>query len=126
MMPIMVMKSLPILDRQTVTVGGGGIAPSRFRGYVSGSYGAIADSTSDIYGGAVIDQLFWDEVTGLVTWKILGIVSNSGWTTVNINGNLLNRAAATFSIPGSDSQWTWTASNPFGFAIGPSVSAIWS
>jgi hypothetical protein len=113
-----------ILDTQTVTVGGSGTIGNadRIRGYTSG-LGSIVDGTSNIYGGAAIASLFWNENNGDY-YYFLAIVgaTNSGWTTLTIGTKTLNRADATF---GTGANWTWpTADNIFTQAFGAISSTV--
>lgn len=105
------------LDIQVVTAGLVGVAPDRSRGFISGGFGSIADGTSNIYGGAAILELYHNETTGLVNFKVTGTVANSGWTTLSVDGAAavtLSRTAATYSNPSGNSLWAWTTGNPFG------------
>ena len=104
------------LDVQTVTTGATGTAPAqdRVRGF-SSSIGSIVDGTSNIYGGATIANLFWDENGGGgAQYYYLGIVgaTNTGWTTLTIQSSFgtatLLRTAATF---GAGANWSWTTTD---------------
>jgi hypothetical protein len=98
------------LDTQTVTNGGGGVLPDRTRGFITGTMGSIADGTSNIYSGAAIRRLDFDENGGapLTIFEVTGVVANSGWTTMQMGaGTIFSRAAATFSTAGGNSRWTW-------------------
>ncbi len=99
-------------DTQTVTTGGDGTAPmqDRRRGFISGSFGSINDGTSNIYGGAAITELYWDENGGpfpIYSLTITG-ATNSGWTTLTIGSTVLSRASATSFSSGS---WSWLTSD---------------
>ena len=101
------------LDTQTVTTGGDGLLldQDRIRGYVQGSIGSISDGTSNIYSGAVIAEMSWDENLG-IPYYILSIpgATDSGWTTLTIGSVVLYRSSATF-IAGS---WTWYTAHTAG------------
>lgn len=109
------------LDVQTVTTGGSGTAPNldRVRGWVSSvPLGAIVDGTSNIYGGATIADLFWDENGGGgAQYYYLAIVgaTNTGWNTLTIQSSAgtatLSRTAATF---GAGANWSWTTTDVLG------------
>jgi hypothetical protein len=102
------------LDTQTVTAGASGLAANgnRQRGFVAGSLGAVADGTSNLYGGAAIRDLLSSEA-GIgdgfdVVLEIAGVQANSGWASMNVGGNnVFTRAFATFSTAGGNSRWTW-------------------
>jgi len=102
------------LDVQTVTTGSSGTAPlqDRVRGYNSAiPIGSIVDGTSNIYGGATIASLFWDENGGAPNqYYYLAIVgaTNTGWTTLTIGSLSLLRTAATFGV---GANWTWTTTD---------------
>jgi hypothetical protein len=112
------------LDTQTVTVGGDGSLSfhNRRRGF-QGSLGAITDGTSNIYAGASITSLLWNENGGspdsALEFAVTGTFANSGWTTVTIDGSSYARSAATFSASGGATHWSWdNVANPFGFTLG--------
>jgi hypothetical protein len=111
------------LDTQNVTVGGGGSTPNRTRGFSTvGGYGAIVDGTSDIFAGAAITELAWDEGGGGTATVILKITgaTNTGWTTMTVGSTPFTRASASSFAGG---QWTWNgAGNPFGGVGGNVVS----
>lgn len=98
------------LDSQTVTTGTSGTAleSDRLRGFVQGEIGAISDATSNIYGGAAITTLCFDENggSGLYVLTITG-ASNAGWTNLTIGPKVLARTSATFST----GTWTWTTAD---------------
>lgn len=105
------------LDTQTVTAGLFGTIPDRDRGFIAGSLGSCADATSNLYSGAAITELYHNETNSWVLFKVTGIVANSGWTDMVVNGTTFVRASASFSASGGSSQWVWSgASNPFGGA----------
>lgn len=114
------------LDTQQVTSGASGtaVAQDRTRGFISGAIGSCSDATSNLYGGAAIRALYWDENGGtpadLVAFQVSGVQANSGWTTMTIGAVAFSRASATFSTAGGNSSWTWpntgysASTNPFG------------
>jgi hypothetical protein len=112
------------LDIQTVTTGSAGtvINGNLIRGYTSG-LGSIVDGTSNIYGGAAIASLFWEQNNNS-PYYFLSIVgaTNSGWTTLTIGTKSLNRVDATF---GTGANWSWpTTDNAFDQAFGASGSIV--
>lgn len=111
------------LDTQTVFVGALGSAANenRERGFIYAAIGGCTDGTSNLYGGAQVKSLYATEDTFAVfdvIFSVAGVVSNSGWNTINIGGSFtLSRASATFSTSGGNSSWTWySAGNAFGGA----------
>lgn len=108
---LLVASSAAGLDVQTITCGRDGGAGSWRTGFISGTIGSLTDGTSDIYSGAVITELYWDQTTATVILKITGTLANSGWTTMERlgSGETYSRAAATFATSGGFSTWTWTA-----------------
>jgi len=108
------------LDTQTVTVGLWVISNIYFNtnyyGYrQSSSSGAISDGTLNVASNRTIAEFSWNGVTGLGLY-LSGSASNSGWTTVTINGTALSRSSATFSTVSGNSRWLWMSqtTNPFG------------
>ena len=110
MRAIQILKMGGLLDSQIVTSGVSG-SLTGFSTFAS--VGSIVTGNSKIYGGAAITELHHNLVTGLITFRVSGVFANSGWTTVNINGTALLRAAGTFTNP-SYTQWTWINANLFG------------
>ena len=106
------------LDVQTVTTGTSGTAPAqdRLRGF-SGGLGSIDDGTSNIYSGAAVTTLMWDENGGggaqRYVLEITG-ATNTGWITLTIQSSAgtatLLRASGTFS----SGQWLWTTTDVLG------------
>lgn len=93
-------------DTQTVTTGADGSIGDhdRIRGYIQGIIGSIADGTSDIYSGASITEISWNENDGIYYYALtIPGAGNGGWTTLTIGSVVLYRSSATF-IAGS---WTW-------------------
>ena len=114
------------LDTQTVTVGSDVSQYVTWRGYSASSpvIGSISDGTSNIYSGSVIKYIrnLNNSTTQL---RIQGVHSNSGWTTMTINGVDFARADASFST-NTDSQWVWSpTNNPFGTTDGVEVTVTW-
>ena len=117
------------LDSQTVTTGASGTAleSDRLRGFVQGGIGAIqddigaiSDATSNIYGGAAITALYFDENGGSgLYWLTITGASNAGWTNLTIGSKVLARTSATFST----GTWTWTTADTVATqAFGPDGS----
>lgn len=104
------------LDVQSITCGKTGAIGGRTVGFLSGGVlGSMTDATSNIYSGAAIQTLVWDENTATIVLQIAGVQSNSGWTSMQRigSGQVYNRASATFSTVGGVSKWTWTALSTF-------------
>jgi len=99
------------LDTQTVTSGSIGTAAAlnRARGWLTGTIGSITDGTSDIYAGAAVTGLYYDEGGGDSASYYLAITgaANSGWTTLTIGTTVLSRASASYS----SGSWTWTTTD---------------
>lgn len=111
------------LDTQTVTTGADGTAPAqdRRRGYVVLQIGSISDGSSNIYGGAAISEIYWDENFGDPFYQLsIPGASNSGWASITINGTkTLNRADAAYA----SGVWNWpTADTASTQAFGASGS----
>lgn len=110
------------LDTQTVTVGASGTSPVRRRGYqTSPALGSISDGTSNLYAGATIIDLYWNEDGELgeasfdLVFRLDGIHANSGWTTMTVDTSSFGRASAIFVASGGQTYWKWVGvGNPFG------------
>lgn len=92
-------------------------------------YGTTSDSTVDFYsygsGNAALKALVWTNLlNGVLTLDIEGHHSNSGWTTIEVNGTTFNRTSATYSqdyegtlsTPDTNkpiTRWTWVTYNDF-------------
>lgn len=105
---------------QTVTVGSWFVANIYFTvqyyGFdLSPPRGAISDGTLGVASNRTIAEFSWNPITG-VSLVLSGSASNSGWTTVTINGTALSRSSATFSTVSGNSRWLWMSqtTNPFG------------
>ena len=108
------------LDTQTVTVGAWSIAniyfSTAYYGYrQSPSNGAISDGTLNVASNRTIAEFSWNGINGVGLY-LSGSASNSGWTTVTINGTALSRSSATFMTVSGNSRWAWMSqtTNPFG------------
>lgn len=79
---------------------------------LSVSFGTISPTTFVTGNDGIILELDWN---GTLYFGVNGISPNSGWSTVTINGNVFNRASASYSTPGgSTTYWQWASvSNPF-------------
>lgn len=120
------------LDQQVITVGAYSNSPYYYRGLINGGgqAGSISDGTSNLYGGATIQELYFrayfQDSNPETILKIVGTHANSGWTTMTINGAVYYRANATFSYTGGMSMWRWPGlTNPFGLTAGVQVTATW-
>jgi hypothetical protein len=102
-------------DSQSVTTGAVGVNPNRQRGFFSSTgTGAVVDGTSNLYSGAAITQLGYDEGGGspFYTFSITGNFANNGWNQLVIDGSkTLLRSAAGFISGGGSSTWTWTTAD---------------
>ena len=123
--------SVITLDTQTVTIGGIGspAGVDRTRGYVRSSFGSISSGNSGLYGGAQIYELYWAETSDRVFFKVVGALSNSGWTSMTVGSTTFNRTSAVFSISGGYTTWSWgpvggIGSQPFG-AGGATRTVTW-
>jgi hypothetical protein len=96
-------------DTQTVTTGADGTAGAgdRRRGFISGAIGSVTDGTSNIYGGAAVTNIYWDEgdTFGEPSYVLtITGATDSGWTTLTIGGTeTLYRIDATFG----SGTWLW-------------------
>lgn len=123
-----------ILDTQTVTVGNfdDGLTISLW-GYGGVLAGSINDGTSNIYSGASISGLYWSSNATAppfplnAVWFTVGsLVSNSGWTTMSINGSNFNRSSANYTQTDTSTSWQWaTDTNPFGTTPGATRTVTW-
>jgi len=124
-----------ILDTQYVTVGYdvGTEYGGPHYGYSTGtpSLGSISDGTSNVYSGANINALYSSYLPGtdswIVFWRIAGLHANSGWTTMNIDGNIFTRASGSYfqqtSTP-TYTQWTWGGGPGQNLVFGTTVGAV--
>ena len=111
-----------VLDIQTVTNATSGVSPNRVIGFAVSPaiapipLGSISDGTSNIYAGAAIFELRWEELGGAAAentfLSIAGTLANSGWTTMIVGGTSYVRSAATFQAVTGGSGWSWNAA-PF-------------
>ena len=90
------------------------------------------DGTSNIYGGAAITELFYNENlgAGIFTLKMTGTLANSGWVTMTVGTTAYTLASAAFTQSGGATQWQWTGlgaftSSPFS-GIGNPTVVVWT
>lgn len=100
-----------------------------YYGYSTGLIGSVSPSTWS-QTNATIRALTFVQVfttpTQWITFSVTGSYPNSGWTTMNVNGTILNRSAATYSNDGTNTTWTWFgASNSFGTTVGAVRPVSW-
>ena len=135
-----------ILDTQTVYVGYAEISQTQ-EGVTTYTYaigyrqdimvptgGSVSDGTSNIYGGATIRAICvdWDSPgAGSLMFRVNGTQTNSGWTSITVNGTTFNRASASsFTAGGTFTTWTWDIFSPFlgPFAgtAGTNVTVTWN
>jgi len=116
------------LDSQTVTIGTESVMGYTSYGFRStgSNYGSIVDGTSNLYSGSPIRKLYWQTGTNRLYFGV-GSASNSGWTTMTLNGVNYARTSATYSVTGNVSTWSWgsLSSNAFGATSGTKV-VTWS
>jgi hypothetical protein len=99
------------LSVKTLTVGEDGVPESY--GYLSGNYGSLSPTTTfnDNSGTSrTINQITYNTTTGLLSLQLTGNVANSDttFTTFKVDSNSYTRASATYSFPGSYSNWEWS------------------
>jgi hypothetical protein len=109
---------LGALETQTLTVGTSG---SFVYGYDAANFGSISPGTSTIYSGSSWVALYHSDFDGSTILELNAVVANSGWTTMNINGAVFNRADAVFFAGGGISRWDWTGA---GFGRTPSPTIV--
>ena len=119
-----------VLDTQTVTVGGSGtiLDGNRLRGFsTSPALGSISDGTSNVYGGAAIVTLYYDESVDQTVLAITGTLANSGWSTLTVKTTVYRRVDATFSVSGGVSYWNWLGGSVGAFgSIGTNATCIFA
>ena len=116
-------------DTQTITVGdySDKFFPS-ITGYLSGYMGSISDGTFNPTGGTTIEGLYYDLVGANLSFILAASpISNTGWTTMTLNGTPFTRSSAIFASSGGLTSWTWSSvvSNPFP-AAGNTTTAVFS
>jgi len=132
------------IETQTVTVGylassqytpgGYGLTAGDILGTIRPhTAGSISDGTFNIKNNASIGDLHWDSYSNNVRFLIrtgTATITNSGFTTMTINGVAYARSAATFSTSTVNgiSQWYWYSANtnPFGTTIGATKSVVFT
>lgn len=111
----------------TVTVGSYSNPPTTIATYGFADYvgGSVSPSA---WNGRTILELLWEDTLSSgkqVVFVVSGVVPNSGWTTMTVDGNVYNRADATYAST-SNTNWTWTsATNPFGTSVGETKTVTW-
>lgn len=125
------------LDTQTVTVGTSPVIVYSNSGY--GSFTTSINATSNRNVGSMSDGTFnpksnmyisgiWYSTLGTTSVRFslrsgATVVSNSGWTNMNVAGVNFTRSSASFTTTVDATvgltSWNWiTSSNPFGTTVG--------
>jgi hypothetical protein len=83
------------------------------------TWGSINPNTFPPIGNVLIVACYWYSAGNQLLFSIDGLQGNGGWTSININGTVLNRLSASFSQYTGPSptftQWVWSGTgNPFG------------
>ena len=129
-------------DTQVVTVGycvgsqylpsGYGLVPTQ-AGSASNCAGSISDGTCNFLSNAVISDLHWDNRISSVAFRARtgsATTTNSGFTTMTINGTSFSRSAATFQNDTTNGYtgWVWlnVTTNPFGTTVGATKTVVWT
>lgn len=98
----------------TLTVGTYSLKGTTWKGYVSGQYGSISNQAFGVSGAYfgysiyAIDQNNSNVVRLIILHNTGTAKSNSGWTSMRINGITLNRTSASFSADTTSSTWSWS------------------
>lgn len=90
----------------------------RYNGYVSGLMGSVSPTTWGTTG-FTIAGLYYLVIYNIgytgTSFQLFGEYPNSGWTTININGTVFNRSAASYDFNGERTTWSWSpASDLYG------------
>ena len=86
--------------------------------------GSLSDNTIDNLGGVECIGLYWQDpsINHAVIFTVDGTVTNSGFTTLTVNGVDFARTSASSFISSTVSTWRWDTAddaNPFGTLIAP-------
>lgn len=96
------------------------IAGASYYGFSNGTFGALSPTN---FLGSNIGDLYWRTSSGgaLTLAVTNSAIPNSGWSTINVNGTIFNRASATFI----NGIWTWAGvANPIGTSLGSTIPVI--
>lgn len=130
------------IDTQVVTVGycvgslylpsGYGLVPTQ-AGNASNCAGSISDGTCNFLSNAPISDLMWDYRVSSVAFRARtgsGTTTNSGFTTMTINGTSFSRSSANFQNDTTTGYtgWVWlnVTTNPFGTTVGATKTVVWT
>ena len=115
-------------ETQTVTVGSYTFKSFEQYGYSAGVYGSISDGTFGLISDAVISNLSWNNATHGLNFTLVGNRSNSGWSSVIINGITFNRSGGSYSYDGDSDTTSWSiaGANPFGTTVGATRAAVFT
>lgn len=103
-----------------------GTASNNF-GEMSESANGVANNTTNNITASTytIERTYWqDYITDNLFYVVDGTQPNSGWTRLNINGDLWIRSLATYSTTAvsGKTQWYWgTSTNSFGTTTGADI-----
>ena len=113
----------------TVTVGSGAVFGLTAYGYTRYVYtvGSISDNTVDFLSGATLLSLYYQYPS--IAFTVSGLFTNTGFTSMDIDGNTYNRTDASHSNPTGQTNWQWNigfGTNPFGTVDGASKVVTFS
>lgn len=97
-----------------------------------GGFGTLTDGTLGVSGNTTISLLNWNSIISSVQLSLNGLVANSGWTTMTVNGVALSRASATYFQDTNQNTTTWQfgsfteANNPFGTTVGATRQVVFT
>lgn len=129
---------MPEIDRKYVQV-----EPLTVKGNTTAygygpSWGDIADTVpvqsattnnnlDALYSGADVRGLYYGTGSGEIVFQLTGNRANSGWDSMDVDGNVLSRTSATYTyFSGSNyTQWKWSTTNSFGTTSGTNKTVTW-
>jgi hypothetical protein len=100
--------SFPVAT-QTITTGSGKSATTTtYYGFLGGT---ISPSAAIDVGSGTITEIHWT-AAGYLVLGISGASSNSGWTSMYLNGTVYARTSATYAYTSGVGTWSWLVSAP--------------
>jgi hypothetical protein len=97
-------------------------------GFGTGGQGSITPAlwANTSFPVATLKDVYFEGAMAWIDFSVTGNASNSGWSTMTVNGTSLNRVDASYSYNGTTTSWIFVgAPNLFGI-LGSVRTVVWA
>ncbi len=98
-------------------------------GFSGALAGSVTPTTWAGTGGNFVQLNWFDSANDFVSFVVVGVFPNEGWTTMTVGGVPFTRTSANYSNDGTNTQWLWitpSPPNPYGYTVGATRAVVWS